>query len=57
MEKANNLPAFNNFFKKKCQPIPNDSKLPSTLSFETTDYLSAIDIRKEKIWTIIQTSK
>ena len=57
MEKANNLPAFNNFFKKQCQPIPNDSKLPSTLSFETTDYLSAIDIWKEKISTIIQTSK
>ena len=57
MEKANNLPAFNNLFEKQCQPIPNDSKLPSTLSFETTPYLSTIEIRKEKISRIIQTSK
>ena len=50
-DKANN---FNDFFSKQCQPIPNNSTLPSIQSFETFDRLSTGDIDSKKILKLIQ---
>lgn len=52
MEIAN---IFNNFFSRQCQHISNHSILPLTLSFETTNYLSKVDVRSEKILKITKT--
>ena len=52
VEKAN---IFNDFFSRQCQPMSNDSTLPLSFSFETTNWLSNVNIRPEKISKIIQT--
>ena len=46
VEKAN---IFNDFFGRQCQPLSNDSALPLTFSFETSNWLSNFNIRPEKI--------
>ena len=45
---------FNDFFSKQCQPIPNNSTLPSVQSFETSNRLSTVDIDSKKILKLIQ---
>ena len=50
-DKAN---IFNDFFSKQCQPIPNNSTLPSIQSFETSSRLSTVDIDSNKILKLIQ---
>ena len=50
-DKAN---IFNHFFSKQCQPIPNNSTLPSIQSFETSNRLSTVDIDSKKILKLIQ---
>ena len=50
-DKAN---IFNDFFSKQCQPIPNNSTLPSVQSFETSNRLSTVDIDSKKILKLIQ---
>ena len=47
---------FNDFFSKQCQPIPNNSTLPSIQSFETSNRLSTVDIDLKKILKLIQGS-
>ena len=42
-------------FNRQFQPMSNDSTLPLTVSFETTNHLSSFNIRKEKVSKIIQT--
>ena len=49
-DKAN---IFNDFFSKQCQPIPNNSTLPSIQSFETSNRLSTVDIDSKKILKLI----
>ena len=39
---------FNDFFNKQCQPMPNNSTLPSIQSFETSNRLSTVDIDRRK---------
>ena len=50
-DKAN---VFNDFFSKQCQPIPNNSTLPSVQSFELSNSLSTVDIDSKKILKLIQ---
>ena len=50
-DKAN---IFNDFFSKQCQPIPNNSTLPSIQSFETSNRLSTVDTDSKKILKLIQ---
>ena len=50
-DKAN---IFNDFFSKQCQPLPNNSTLPSSQSFETSNRLSTVDIDSKKILKLIQ---
>ena len=45
---------FNDFFSKQCQPIPNNSTLPSIQSFETSNRPSTVDIDSKKILKLIQ---
>ena len=45
---------FIDFFSKECQPIPNNSTLPSIQSFETSNRLSTVDIDSKKILKLIQ---
>ena len=42
-------------FGRKYQSMSNDSTLASAFSFKTTNRLSTINLRLEKISTIIQT--
>ena len=35
---------FNDFFSKQCQPIPNNSTIPSIQSFETSNRLSTVPL-------------
>ena len=42
------------FFSRQYQPMSNDSTLPLTFSLETTNRLSNVNIRLEKISKIIQ---
>ena len=51
VEKAN---IFNDFFSRQCQPMSNDRALPLTFSFQTTNWLSNVNIRTKKISKIIQ---
>ena len=46
---------FNGLFSRQCRPMSNDSTLPSTSSFKTTNQLSTVNIIPEKISKIIQT--
>ena len=50
-DKAN---IFNDFFSKQCQPIPNNSTLPSFQTFEISNRLSTLDIDSKKILKLIQ---
>ena len=45
---------FIDFFSKECQPIPNNSTLPSIQSFETSNRLSTVVIDSKKILKLIQ---
>ena len=47
-----NANIFNYFFSKQCQPIPNNSTLPSIQTFETSKRLSTVDIDSKKITKI-----
>ena len=42
------------FFGKQCQPIPNNSTLPSIQTFETPNRLCTIDIDLKKVLKIMQ---
>ena len=42
------------FFSRQYQPMSNDSTLPLTFSLETTNRLSNVNVRLEKISKIIQ---
>ena len=44
----------NDFFSKQCQPLPNNSTLPSIQSFETSNRQSTVDIESKKILKLIQ---
>ena len=50
-DKAN---IFNGFFSKQCQPIPNNSTLPSIQTFKTPNRLSTVDTDSKKILKLIQ---
>ena len=50
-DKAN---IFNDFFSIQCQPIPNNSTLPSIQTFETSNRLSTVDIDLMKILNLMQ---
>ena len=50
-DKAN---IFNDFFSKQCQSLPNNSTLPSTQTFETSNRLSTIDNDSKKILKLTQ---
>ena len=45
---------YDDFFSKQCQPIPNNSTLPSTQTSETSNRLSTVDIDSKKILKLIQ---
>ena len=45
---------FNDLFSKQYQPIPNNSTLLSTQSFETSIRLSTVDIDSQKILKLIE---
>ena len=44
-DKAN---IFNDFFIKQCQPIPNNSTLPSIQTFETSNWLAPLILLRRK---------
>ena len=48
---------FNDFFSSQCQPISHHSTLPLTLSFETTNHLSTVDIKQDKILKVFSDFK
>ena len=50
-DKAN---IFNNFFGKQCQPIPNNSILPSIRTSKTSNRLGTVDIDSMRIPELIQ---
>ena len=50
-DKAN---IFNNFFGKQCQPIPNNSTLPSIWTSKISNRLGTVDIDSMKIPKLIQ---
>ena len=50
-DKAN---IFNGFFSNQCQPIPNNSTLPSIQTFKTPNRLSTVDTDSKKILKLIQ---
>ena len=39
---------FNDFSSKQCQPIPNNSTLPSIQTFESSNRLSTADVDSKK---------
>ena len=43
------------YFSSKCNPLPNDSKLPENQSYITETKLSSFDTEDEDIYTIIMT--
>ena len=52
VEKAN---IFSDFFSRQCQPMSSDSTLLSIFLFETTNRLSNVNIRPEKMIKMIKT--
>ena len=50
-DKAN---TFNSFISKQCQPIPNNSTIPSNQTLETSIRLSTVDIDSKKILKFMQ---
>ena len=48
------LNLFNEFFRKQCQPLQNNSTLPKSNTYQTENRLNDITFDNEKLLKIIQ---